>query len=99
MGEDGCDESERLFVSDADTLERGMSSQMLMTGGLDDEEVPETGCLLRSLACFLNFFAVFSISESSGNGVPVRKDFGIEQLVTPCPRQRHQFVRRFKPKK
>ena len=77
MGEAICGESDGLSVSDADTLERGMSSQMLMTGGLDDEEVPETGCLLRSLACFLNFFAVFSISESIGNGVPVQKDLGI----------------------
>ena len=77
LGEDGCDESERLSVSDVDTLERGMSSQMLMTGGVDDEEVPEPGCFLRSLACFLSFFVVFSISESIGNGVPVRKDLGI----------------------
>mgnify|MGYP001552251603 CR=1 FL=1 len=46
MGEVVCGESDGLSVSDADTLERGMSSQMLMTGGVDGEEVPETGCLL-----------------------------------------------------
>ena len=77
MGEVGCGESDGLSVSEADTLEKGMSSQMLMTGGVDDEEVPETDYLLRRLACFLNFFAVLSISESIGNGVCVRKDLDI----------------------
>lgn len=64
-------------MSDADTLEMGISYEMLMTGGVDDEEVPEPDCFLRSLACFCNLFAVFSISESIGSGVPVQKDLGI----------------------
>ena len=39
LGEDGCDESGRLFVSDVNTLERGISSQIFMTRGVEDEEV------------------------------------------------------------
>ena len=62
---------------DCDALERDMSSQMLITGGVEDVEVLETGCHFRSFACFLNLFAVFSISKSTGNGVPVREDLGI----------------------
>ena len=77
FSEDGWDKSDSLSVADAYTLERGMSSQMLITGGLEDEEVLEPVRFLRSLACFLNLFAVFSISESIGSGVPVRKDLGI----------------------
>ena len=64
-------------LGDSDALERDMSSQMLMIGGVEDEEVSETGCHLRRFACFLNLLAVFSISESIGNGVHVRKDLGI----------------------
>ena len=80
LDEDGCGESDRVSVSISDTLERVMSSKMLMTRPVDDEDVSEPGCLLRSLACFLNFFAVLSISESSGNGVPIHKYLGGTKL-------------------
>ena len=77
IGEDGGVVSWDECSDDSDGLERVISFQMLITGGVEDEEVSETGCHLRSFACFLNLLAVFSISESTGNGVPVRKDLGI----------------------
>ena len=42
-----------------------------------DEEAPDCCCFFKSLACFLLCLADFSISKSTGKGVPVRKDLGI----------------------
>ena len=42
-----------------------------------DEEALDYCCFFKSLACFLLCFVDFSISKSSGKGVPVRKVLGI----------------------
>lgn len=47
-----------------------------------DEEALDCCCFFKSLACFLLCFAELSISKSTGKGVPMRKDLGINTSTT-----------------